>query len=132
MRWFDESADVEAHEGADGLGGVRVDGALWGVVGAQQKGCGRGAQHDTDIRSSECRYTSPHVAVGQLIRRRRGLARRSGMELAHSAGISPRQLSFVDRGWKLGTLKIPMLSEGVVTVAARHEVSELRPAGIAA
>ncbi|MFF0454480.1 helix-turn-helix domain-containing protein [Nocardia africana] len=42
--------------------------------------------------------TSPRVAVGQLIRRRRGLARRSQMELAHAVGISPRHLSFVELG----------------------------------
>ncbi|RLP91398.1 XRE family transcriptional regulator [Micromonospora sp. BL4] len=36
--------------------------------------------------------------VGHLIRRQRGLARRSQMDLAHEIGISPRHLSFVELG----------------------------------
>jgi transcriptional regulator with XRE-family HTH domain len=38
------------------------------------------------------------VNVGHLIRRQRGLARRSQMDLAHEIGISPRHLSFVELG----------------------------------
>ncbi|GAA1301416.1 transcriptional regulator [Planotetraspora silvatica] len=36
--------------------------------------------------------------IGHLIRRQRGLARRSQMDLAHEIGISPRHLSFVELG----------------------------------
>ena len=38
------------------------------------------------------------ATVGELIRRQRGLARRSQMNLAHEIGISPRHLSFVELG----------------------------------
>jgi transcriptional regulator with XRE-family HTH domain len=54
-----------------------------------------------------------HAAVGLLIRRRRGLARRSQMDLAHEIGISPRHLSFVE----LGKSKP---SAGLLLTIARH------------
>ncbi|BDM69862.1 transcriptional regulator [Streptomyces nigrescens] len=53
------------------------------------------------------------VTVGDLIRRRRDLARRSQMDLAHEIGISPRHLSFVE----LGKSKP---SPQVITAIARH------------
>ncbi|MEV0716848.1 helix-turn-helix transcriptional regulator [Asanoa sp. NPDC050611] len=36
--------------------------------------------------------------VGELIRRQRGMARRSQLDLAHEIGVSPRHLSFVELG----------------------------------
>lgn len=39
-----------------------------------------------------------YANVGELIRRQRGLARRSQMGLAHEIGVSPRHLSFVELG----------------------------------
>ncbi|WBO68761.1 helix-turn-helix domain-containing protein [Streptomyces camelliae] len=53
------------------------------------------------------------VTVGDLIRRRRGLARRSQMDLAHGIGISPRHLSFVELGKSRP-------SPGVLVAIARH------------
>ncbi|KUL38931.1 hypothetical protein ADL22_16970 [Streptomyces sp. NRRL F-4489] len=42
--------------------------------------------------------TGTAVTVGELIRRRRGLARRRQLDPAHEIGISPRHLSFVELG----------------------------------
>lgn len=59
------------------------------------------------------------MTVGDLIRRRRGLARRSQMDLAHEIGISPRHLSFVE----LGESKP---SAAVLMAIARHLELPLR------
>jgi transcriptional regulator with XRE-family HTH domain len=53
------------------------------------------------------------VSVGQLIRRQRGLTRRSQMELAHEIGISPRHMSFVELGKSNP-------SPGLLMTIARH------------
>jgi transcriptional regulator with XRE-family HTH domain len=53
------------------------------------------------------------AAVGLLIRQRRGLARRSQMDLAHEIGVSPRHLSFVELGKSRP-------SPGLLLAIARH------------
>lgn len=71
------------------------------------------------------------MSVGDLIRRRRGLARRSQLDLAHEIGISPRHLSFVELGKSNPSRGLLMSIAGHLDLPLRERNDWLLAAGYA-
>jgi transcriptional regulator with XRE-family HTH domain len=71
------------------------------------------------------------VAVGLLIRQRRGLARRSQMDLAHEIGVSPRHLSFVELGKSRPSARLLLAIARHLDVPLRQRNDWLLAAGYA-
>ncbi|MFF0763033.1 helix-turn-helix domain-containing protein [Streptomyces sp. NPDC003737] len=69
--------------------------------------------------------------VGHLIRRQRGLARRSQMNLAHEIGISPRHLSFVELGKSKPSVALLMKIAQHLDLSLRERNDWLLAAGYA-